>query len=319
MTADKPQLHLRLRNYLIENKIPLIFIDFDRSLIYEHYDGRGFSEGYQILVLREPDPCTKEIESSQWQYPAKKMLLVYNCSSDKISLIPLSFSTKLPGRDITYGFRFYDYCSLKICENHIMITAIGQDLDGSNQCCNIALFTDAGVLVSVWKLSNANGYKTAIRNFHELAPGHWVANFEIYEKIQYKPAVKMLCLLSTKEIEANQLSLKAKVFPKIGSLLDSKTSEIGSWFSEEVNNLSEFFVLASCCQCCIYRLDPQLSKNSLSHYDKIADIALALGKSSIGYMDVALSDEGITINFHGRGKGDLLKFGSFHLSLRKEN
>lgn len=308
---EKAKIQLDLRNYLILNKIPIAFINFKESLLEERYDGSPFNENYQILVLEKPSPYALELEPLEWRYTAKKVLLLFGCSSKKISVIPLDFSVNLIGGENINDFYFSNYQSLKICEEHIMITSVGKELNGNHMCSDIALFTTEGRFIAVWKMENIEGNKVRIKDFYQLNDDHWLANFSIDEKIKYKPAVTRLCLLPLDKVEANRLSLIDDFHSKVGSLLSSKTSEISSWFSDKVDGISNFFVLASHYQCCIYHLPNEVGYSN--NYFKVADITLE--NSFIDDVNVSLTDEGITVSFdNGR---TLVKSGSFHFSFEK--
>lgn len=306
----EPGVNLNLRNYLVKNEVPLAFINFKKSLIVDNYDGRGYHKDYQILVLEKPDPAAFEIESLKWTYSAERVLLIYNCSLKEVCLIPLEFSLKLPGRDKESQFNFCQYHALKICENHILMTTIGREIDSDHQCLDIALFKTDGKLVSVWKAENYNSYKSTIYDFHQLQPGHWIANLRFNRRVQHEPAVHRLCFLSLNRVKANSLSLKEQFNPGVGTLLASKTENISSWFGQEIEGSPHFFVLASHYQCCVYRC-PKFNE---SNYEKIADIILE--NSFIDDVDnVIQTDDGITINFkNGR---TLVESGSFHFSFQK--
>lgn len=308
------KLHPDLRNYLILNKIPLAFINFNESLIEKNYHGlQHFPKDYQILVLEQPSEYAFEVESLEWSYTAQKILLIYSYSSKQVSVIPLDFSAKLPERDTADKFYFSDCHSLKVDEDHIMITTVGKELNGDHRCSDIALFTTGGVLISIWKMDNPEGHETRIENFYQLKNGYWLANFTINENEKYKPPVKRICLLQTNKTEANRLSLKDNFHSEVGSLLGTGTDKISSWFSEEIDNISHFFVLASHYQCCLYRYS-KMKGSDYEKYDKIADITLE--NSFIDDVDVELTDEGITIKFNnGR---TLVESGSFHFSFKKE-
>jgi len=128
------------------------------------------------------------------------------------------------------------------------------------------------------------------------------------QREQNKPLVHWLCLLSLNHNFAHSLSLGGKYLPNTGTLLASNTNEISSWFSPEINNMSNFFVLASHYQCCIYRFDKQHHR-----YDKIADIILERSFFS-NISKVILSDDGIIVILNdGRS---LVQSCSFHFSFK---
>jgi len=307
MKITESTLSLILRRYLINNKISPIFINFEKSLIKETYDARGFNKDCQILVLEKPDSAAFEIESLEWPYSSEKVLLIYNVASKDIFIFSLEFPFKLIGRAVEDEFNFCNYHSLKICEKHILITAVGNDFNGS-QCLNIVLLNFDGKIISIWKTGNVNKEKNNISNFRQLQFGHWIANLTFDKKVQNQPPVHRLYLLSSNQIYADSLLLREKYLPDTGTLLGSNTNEINGWFSEEIDNKSHFFVLASHYQCCVYRFDKQKNR-----YDKIADITLS--RSFIDNIDdVTLTDDGITINFDN-GKS-LVKSGSFHFSFK---
>ncbi len=293
-TAENSRLRLPLKNYLRINDIPLLFINFQKSLIREYSGGREISPEYQILVLERPDLLAFEIKFLEWPYSARSVLLVYNCSSEKVSIIPLKFSFKFAGREKESDFDFCYYHSLKIYDGQILITQIGQELDSQYRCLDIALFRANGKLISVWKTENNNPDKTNISDFHQLGPNYWLANIAFNQGIKNKPSIPRLYVLSLNQPEVIELSLGRNISPRIGSLLASETQEIKSWFSERIDGIPHFFVLASHYQICAYRLNEEHQERK--DYDKIAD--LTLNYSLVKDIKVVLTDDFLTIEFN---------------------
>lgn len=269
MKEQEFKLSLNLRRYLLNNKISSVFINFDKSLIKETYDGRGFNKAYQILVLEKPEPEAFEIETLEWPYSSEKVLLICDAASEKISVFPLEFSFKTADKLVKSSYNFSNYQSLKICEKHILITTLMGGGVRDNRCLAIVLLNVDGTIVSVWKTENVNSYKSEISDFHQLEDGHWIVNLTFDQRISGQIPVNRLCLLSLNNSFALKASLEDERSPKMGTLLNVKTKEIKACFGPEVNGCSSFFVLASNIQCCVYFFN---EKNNC--YDKIADIIL---------------------------------------------
>ncbi len=304
-------LHLALRNYLIINKVPSLFINFKKSFIRES-DRYGEMRDFQILVLKKPNDIAFEIEHLQWLYPAETVLLVLDISSGEITLIPLKFKFKLPNMATESEFDFCRFESLKTKENHFLITAYGK-FENGDRSIDIALFSVDGKLISVWQTCDAGSRGCHINDFHQLESSHWIANIEVnvssLNNTSLYRMVHGLHLLTLSCAKTNTLSLKREFMSEVGTLLASKANEISSWFSDEIDGVSHFFVIASHYQCCVYRY------NRNFYYDKIADIVL--NNSFIDNVDdVVLSESGITVNFNnGR---TLVESGSFHFSFNQE-
>jgi len=304
-------LHLALRNYLIINKIPLLFINFEKSFIRED-DRRDEMRGFPILVLEKPNGIAFEIEHLKWPYPAETVLLVLDISSEEITLIPLKFKFKFPNMATESEFDFCLFKALKVKENHFLIATYGE-LESGSASLDIALFAVDGKLISVWQTDGVGSKGCCIYDFHQLKPNHWLANIGVnrstFENTDRYRMVHGLHLLTLNCAKTNTLSLKREFTSDVGTLLASKTNEISAWFSEEINGISYFFVIASHYQCCVYRYNRSL------RYDKIADIVLE--HSFINNVDdVVLNEEGITINF--KNKNSLVKSGSFYFSFNQE-
>lgn len=267
----KTTLSPSLRDYILKNKIPSVFIDFDEFYHNEMYDGRSLPKDYQALILRKPEPIAFEIETFiNWPYSANKVLLMHHSPSKEIAVIPLSFSYKPIGKDKEFEFDFSLYHSIEIDEGYIMITTNGHTAvkNDSSSCLNIAIFTQKGDLVSVWESWNVSHYKSRVMNFHQLNSDHWIVNLEINEGEKNKPAVPRLYLLSVHSIEAYILCSQEKQHSDTGLLLRAKTGEIKFWFSLEiVEGEPEFLVIASSYQCCVYHYKG-------GHYTKHIDVVL---------------------------------------------
>lgn len=303
---ENQKLNLTLRNYLITSKIPLSFINFEKSLISD--DSRVVPKNLQILVLEKPHDVAFEIGDLKWLYPARTVLLFFNKTTELVTLIPLEFQFKLPGMTEETKFNFCGYQSLKISENHFLIANYGRELKGDRECLNVALFTIDGKIISVWQANSINSYKYSVDDFHQLKPNHWIAKIEFNRGEGHNRMVHGLHLLSLNRIETNTLSLGEEFSSRIGSLLGSDTSEMSSWFSEEIDGISHFFVLASHYQCCIYRHDHD------DYFNKIADITLE-GSFIDDVDNTYLNEDDITVNFdNGRTS---ITSGSFHLAFRK--
>lgn len=304
---SEKKLHLDLRNHLILNKVPLVFIDFEESSIGQKYDGSSYSENYQILVLKKPNDHVLEVEPLVWPYAAKKVLLVYSLATKRIATIPLEFCFSVED-GVEKEFYFSNYVDLEQRDDHIMLVARGKDED-DHYCANVAIFATTGELVGVWQTDNVNGYKMCIRDFSDIGNGRWLVNFEIQEREPNKPAVHRLCLMTAGKYKVNTLFLEERWDPFSGSLLDAKTTEVRSWFSaEQVDGNPAFFALACFRQCCVYRYQTSPDEAKYRRYEKIADIAL--DNLHIKDIVVKLTEDRVVVSLFN--SKNLTKPGSFY-------
>ena len=243
----EPTLNVKLRDYLLTNKIPLAFINFEKSLFLEP---RNHPKKFQILVLEKPNKVAFEVENLKWEYPANTALLVFNNVLDNITLIPLKFSFKLPDVDVgrETEFNFCNYQSLVVTEDCLLLAARGEMPDYTDyDCLDMALFTAQGKLISVWKTKVSGVHRYSLNNFYQLESGagnekssRWIVNIKA-EEAGYESDTYQLHLLSANETYTNIVYSGKRSAIFSNNLLDVGTSEIASWFSEEINGISHFF------------------------------------------------------------------------------
>lgn len=151
---------------------------------------------------------------------------------------------------------------------------------------DVAIFDLTGKALSVWKISS-DYHDQKIDSFKDCGDGRWLVKFESTK------SKKSLILLTLGSIEEYSLFIDTGEKQIPGSLIETDTNEIKTWFSDAEAN-SKFFILVGSYQLCAYSFKKH---KQFERYEIMANIETS---TNIEKLSAIRLDESFVVEFEAK-------------------